>query len=64
LDGLHDEDQRAIIAMVGKPLELVGYDDQGRAELQFPDPFDTQTQEYSHTHSIWVEPSFIKVYRR
>jgi hypothetical protein len=60
LDGLPDEDQRAITAIVGKPVMLVGYDEDGRAELHFPDPFDVQTDEYSHTHSIWVAPKFIE----
>jgi hypothetical protein len=56
LDGLLEEDERAIIAMVGKPVTLVGYDEDGRAELFFDDPF---TDDSSHTHSIWVAPEFI-----
>ena len=32
LDGLPDGDQRAITAIVGKPINFVGYDDIGRAE--------------------------------
>ena len=56
LDRLPDEDQRAIIAMVGKPVMLVGYDEDGRAELEFDEPF---THDSSHTHSIWVAPEFI-----
>jgi hypothetical protein len=59
LDGLPDEDQRAIAAMVGKPVTFVGYDDDGRAELHFDDPFYPRTDSYSHTHSIWVHPEFI-----
>jgi len=58
LDGLPDEDQRAITAMVGKPVMLVGYDEDGRAELHFDDPFDPRTEESSHTHSIWVGLEF------
>ena len=54
LDGLPEEDQRAIAAMVGKPVTFVGYDELGQAELHFPDPFDVQTDEFSHTHTIWV----------
>ena len=54
LDGLPDEDQRAITAMVGKPVQLTGWDEDGRAELHIEDPFDTRT-----THSIWVPPEFI-----
>ena len=54
LDGLPDEDCRAIAAIVGKPLALAGWDEDGRAELHFDDPFDAQS-----THSIWVQPEFI-----
>ncbi len=43
LDGLPEEDQRAILAMVGKPVMLVGYDEDGRAELEFDDPFTRTT---------------------
>jgi hypothetical protein len=60
IDGLPDEDQRAIRAIVGKPVLLVGYDERGYAELHFADPFDPQTNTYSHTHSIWVAPDFIQ----
>jgi hypothetical protein len=42
--------------MVGKPVMLTGYDEDGRAELEFDDPF---TGDSSHTHSIWVAPEFI-----
>jgi len=56
LDGLPEEDQPAIIAMVGKPVTLVGYDEDERAELFFDDPF---THDSSHTHSIWAAPEFI-----
>jgi hypothetical protein len=56
VDGLPEEDQRAIIAMVGKLVMLVGYDEDGRAELEFDDPF---TGNSSHTHTIWVAPEFI-----
>jgi hypothetical protein len=60
LDGLPEEDQRAITAMVGKPVMLVGYDEDGRAELHFDDPFDPRTDDSSHTHSIWVGTEFIR----
>ena len=43
-------------ATVGKAVTLVGYDEDGRAELFFDDPF---THDSSHTHSIWVAPEFI-----
>ncbi len=55
LDGLPDEDQRAISAIVGKPVTLVGYDEDGRAELDFADPFEAGT-----THTIWVAPKSIR----
>ena len=37
LDDLPIEDQRAISAVIGKPIVLNEYDDDGRAELQFKD---------------------------
>jgi hypothetical protein len=63
LDGLPDDDQRAIQAIVGRPVLLRGYDEDGRAELHFDDPFDTRTEHSSHTHSIWVGADFIKHYQ-
>ena len=46
--------------MIGKPVLLVGYDEDGRAELHFEDPFDVRTDDHSHSHSIWVAPEFIE----
>ena len=63
LDGLPDEDQRAITAIVGKPVLLVGWDEIGRAELEFDEPFDARTDHYSHTHSIWIPQEFIVRHR-
>jgi hypothetical protein len=37
LDGLPPEDQQAISEVLGKPLALNGYDEDGRAELEFRD---------------------------
>jgi hypothetical protein len=54
------EDQRAINAIVGKPVRFCAYDDIGRAELEFDDPFDPRTENYSHTHTIWVDPQFVE----
>ncbi len=54
LDGLPDDDQRAITAIVGKAVMLCGYDGIGRAELEFDDPFNDST------HTIWVAPEFIQ----
>jgi len=53
IGGLPREDQRAISQIVGQPVLLVGYDDDGRAELQF-------TDEAEHIHFIYVNPSFIR----
>jgi hypothetical protein len=62
LDGLPVEDQRAIESIVGRPVTLVGYDDDGRVELQFDDPFDVRTETSSNTHFIWVLPEFVEPY--
>ena len=52
IDDLPDEDQRAILDAVGKPIVLNGYDDDGRAELEFTDGEDG--------HVIYVDPKFIE----
>ena len=64
VDGLPQDDQNAIVAIIGKPVLLVGYDDDGRAELHFDDPFDGGADDYSHTHAIWVAPVFIERHRK
>ena len=46
-------------AIDGKPVLLVGYDDDGRAEISFDDPFVVRTDAYSNTHSVWVPPACI-----
>lgn len=51
---LPEEDQRAIAAMVGKLVTLAGYDEDGRAELDFDDPFEDNS-----THTIWVALEFV-----
>jgi hypothetical protein len=63
IDGLPEEDQRAIKAIVGKPVLLVEYDEDGRALLEFDDPFDGVPGAWNHTHSIFVAPEFIERYR-
>jgi len=35
LDGLPDEDQKAISAIVGVPIRLSGHDEDGRLKLEF-----------------------------
>jgi len=52
LDGLLDEDQRAISEIVGKPVRLEQYDEDGMAELRF-------TTSDGHIHFIYVSPEYI-----
>ena len=47
LDGLPRQDQRAISRVVGKPVRLVKYERDGRAELEFVEKNGT-------SHSIWI----------
>jgi len=53
LSGLPREDQKAIRQIVGKPVLLEEYDDDGRAVLTFTDSNEV-------IHSIFVNPKFIK----
>ena len=53
LAGLPQEDQSAISDVVGKPVLLVGYDDHGRAELQF-------TGSNGTVHFIYVQPTLVR----
>jgi len=62
-NGLPDDDVRAIRAMVGQAVLLLEYDEDGRALLEFDDPFDGVPGTCNHTHTIWVTPQFIKRYR-
>ncbi len=62
LEDLPPEDQNAITAIVGKPVLLAAYDEDGRAELHFEDPFHVRSDVSSHTHSIWVQPAFVRCY--
>jgi hypothetical protein len=57
LKGLPKSDQAAIRQIVGKRVRLVGYDDAGRAELEFVDRNRTY-------HFIFVDPSFIRTVGR
>ena len=52
LGGLPDEDQQAILESVGTPILLVGYDNDGRAELEFTDSQDV-------IHTIFVKSDLI-----
>jgi hypothetical protein len=53
IDDLPDEDQRAISAVIGKPVTLNRYERDGRAELEF-------TDDEGIIHFIFVHPKFIK----
>jgi len=53
LNDLPPEDQKAITKVVGKPILLTGYDEDGRAELEFQD-------DSADTHFIYVSPEFIR----
>jgi hypothetical protein len=55
LDGLPEEDQRAISAIVGVPILLRGYDE-SRAELKFVEGNGTM-------HLIYVDPRYVKAVR-
>ncbi len=57
IDDLPKEDQRAISAVIGKPIILKKYDLDGRAELEFTDPYIEDS-----SHTIWVDPKFIKLW--
>jgi len=57
LDDLPSEDKQAIVEIVGKPIALKGYDDEGRAELEFID-------REGISHVILVAPRFIRAVER
>lgn len=53
LNDLPTEDQRAISDVVGKPILLNEYDEDGRAELEF-------TDQHGVIHFIYVRPEFLR----
>jgi hypothetical protein len=53
LDALPKEDQQAIFEIVGKPIRLNKYDEDGRAELEF-------TDQHGVIHFIYVRPEFLR----
>lgn len=53
LRGLPNSDQQAIRDIVGKPVKLSDYDENGRAELEFMD-------QDGGTHFIYVDPGLIR----
>jgi hypothetical protein len=52
LDGLPFDDQQAIKVVVGKPVLLAGYDESGRAELEF-------TDQKGVIHFIYADPTLV-----
>lgn len=55
LNDLPSGDQRAISQAIGKPVRLVEYDEDGRAELEFTDAENV-------THFIFVDPRYISLH--
>ena len=53
MEGLPIADQKAIANAVGKPILLIGYDEAGRAELEFMDA-------EGGIHSIYVNPEILR----
>jgi hypothetical protein len=53
LDDLPEEDQRAIVAIIGKPIHFRGFADSGHAELEFRDANGT-------LHFIYLAQQFIR----
>jgi len=53
LNGLPEEDQKAISAIVGVPVRLSGYDEDGRLELEFVEPNGT-------FHHIYVDRQYVR----
>jgi len=54
LDGLPEEDQKAISAIVGVPIRFLTFDKDGRPELQF-------VEEHGTIHSIFVDRKHLKL---
>ena len=54
LDGLPIEDQQAISEIIGKPVRLNEYDNEGRAELEF-------TNRAGTIHFIYVSEEVIRI---
>lgn len=55
VDDLPLEDQQAISEVLGKPITLNHYEEDGRAELEFTDREDV-------IHMIYIDPKFIKLW--
>jgi hypothetical protein len=63
VDDLPRGDQLAIAGIVGKPVRLVDYDEDGRTELEFDHPSSKRNAHRHHTHSIFVDPKHIRRHR-
>jgi hypothetical protein len=55
LDDLPPEDQKAISEIIGKPILLNEYDDDGRAELKFTD--SEGVIHFIYVNSIAIRPA-------
>jgi hypothetical protein len=53
IDDLPEAERHAISARIGRPIMLMGYDRDGRAELEFMAQDDS-------IHTLYVDPKFIK----
>ena len=53
IDDLPGDEQRAISARIGRPIMLMGYDRDGRAELEFLAQDDS-------IHTVYVDLKFIR----
>ena len=53
LDDLPEDEQRAIAARIGRPIMLMGYDRDGRAELEFMAQDDS-------IHALYVDLKFVR----
>ena len=53
LDDLPEDEQRAISARIGRPIMLMGYDRDGKAELEFLAQDDS-------IHTVYVDLKFIR----
>lgn len=53
LDDLPEEDQGAIKAVIGKPVQFHGFDDDGGAEMEFTGPSGI-------SHTIWLDQALVR----
>jgi hypothetical protein len=53
IDGLPKSDQEAIAAIVGVPIQFLGYEEDGRIGLEFVD-------DYGIFHHIYVDRQYVK----